>query len=458
MSQVSARLEVFVDSYSPIELDRRSFIPFSEGMRIPGPKPEPAAHSLVEQSFAWPESIAPRWRGQDTSRCVAGITTRTAQNDQLNRLRSGARVRGETAIVLVELADARGSRATLGGTPQDVVTLPSGGSIGRRPLPIGVNAHVAEGLEAADKDLCLRIRNTHEATAPWFALTIGRSPMTLLHDLGSEEPSSIGTLHPLLVDDVGDTVAAVWLPEGKNERWYVFPIGSSWESLLGWLVDQAVPAYVPQAASRVRSFGTADVEFATTREREALDALRGFDERVASERAVFQAALKEAREAAAPTREALLYGRGDVLKRVVASVLASCGLQVEDLDATFGGGKSGDLLVSFEQRHWIVEVRSQSGSASEQNVSDVVKHMRTWSSLGRSEALEGGVLALNHNHKDAPAARPRVPYPRREFVESLPGFGVTVISTVQLCEWWALDYCDALRTAVTGSPSQYPAG
>jgi hypothetical protein len=201
-----------------------------------------------------------------------------------------------------------------------------------------------------------------------------------------------------------------------------------------------------------------EAAFATRAEREAAASLKQFDERVTSEREALEGRLREAQDSAGPTRETLLYGRGDNLKSEVVSVLRSCSTEVEDLDVTFGGGKSGDLLVSIEDRHWMVEVRSDSGSPSEQHMSDVVKHLRTWPSLGREETLEGGILVLNHNHREAPAARPRVPYRRPEFVATLPGFGVTVISTVQLCEWWASDNCDALRRAIMDSPSQYPAG
>jgi hypothetical protein len=321
-----------------------------------------------------------------------------------------------------------------------------------RKLPMGVNAQLAPGLEGADKDLALRIRDSHEPSAPWFVIDIEAVESDGLER--NRRPS--GELRPLLVDDLGDALAAVWLPDEGDERWYVFPCGSDWESILGWLVDHGVPEYVPQAAARVRSLGIVGYEFLTNSEREAMEALQGFERRTVAERANLVARIEEAKGAAEHERDALLYGGGDTLKEVVAAVLGSCGFEVEDLDVSFGSGQSGDLLASFEGRHWMVEVRAVGGSPSEKSVYDVVKHLATWRKLGRSEEIETGVLALNHNHKEAPAARARVPYRREEFVDSFESLNVTVISTVRLCEWWAQGDLDTIRAAVTGPPAQYP--
>src|SRR5207249_3240698 len=130
--------------------------------------------------------------------------------------------------------------------------------------------------------------------------------------------------------------------------------------------------------------------------------------------------------------------------------------EIEDLDETFGSGRSSDLLATIDRHCWLVEARAAVGSPSESSIFDVVKHLRTWPKLGRPEVLEAGVLVLNHNHRQTPAARPPVAYRRPEFVKSLGDLGVTVISAVQLCQWWAAEDYDRMRAAVTGSPAQYP--
>jgi hypothetical protein len=94
--------------------------------------------------------------------------------------------------------------------------------------------------------------------------------------------------------------------------------------------------------------------------------------------------------------------------------------------------------------------------AAEPIVFDVVKHLRTWPSLGRSELLEAGILVLNHNHREAPGSRPAAPFRRREFVESLNSLGVTVIAATQICAWWAAEDFPSIEAAVTSPPRQYP--
>jgi hypothetical protein len=233
------RLEVLVDSYSPLELRQRSFVPFVEGVRASSAQREPERHPLVEASFDWPDAIYPRWTGEDTSRCVAGITTRTSPSAELNRLRQGARVRDETSIVFVELAEERGSWPRLSGPSENVLRLPSNDQVVRQMLPRGVSAELARDLEGADRDLALRIRQTHDTAAPWFVLTLDAASGGDGAEVG--EPST-GSLRPLLVDDVGEAIAAVWVPESNDERWYLLPIGCSWESILAWLVDQGFPS------------------------------------------------------------------------------------------------------------------------------------------------------------------------------------------------------------------------
>jgi hypothetical protein len=112
--------------------------------------------------------------------------------------------------------------------------------------------------------------------------------------------------------------------------------------------------------------------------------------------------------------------------------------------------------MSTGNKHWLVEVRSAAGTPNEASVYDVVKHMRTWRNLGRQERLEAGVLIINHEYRQTPAARTPAPFPRDEFAESLGDLGVAVIATTELCRWWAQKDCAQVISAITSSPKQYP--
>jgi hypothetical protein len=127
---------------------------------------------------------------------------------------------------------------------------------------------------------------------------------------------------------------------------------------------------------------------------------------------------------------------------------------VEDLDETFGRGRSGDLLVSTESRQWLVEVTGVTGAPSEAEVSGVVRHRLIWPNLGRAERLDGAVVIIGHHLRLPPAARSAL-YVRQELVESLEGFGVTVVDCVRLGRWWAQGNCVEIVDAITGPPRQH---
>jgi hypothetical protein len=121
----------------------------------------------------------------------------------------------------------------------------------------------------------------------------------------------------LLEDDLGDSICAVWLPDEVDQRWYLFPAGSSWNSLLGWVVDKGIPGFVPGAAARVRSLGVVEERMLTASELQALDALASFEERTTVERSELESDLALSRADAQVTRDSLLYGVGDDLKSTV---------------------------------------------------------------------------------------------------------------------------------------------
>jgi hypothetical protein len=62
-----------------------------------------------------------------------------------------------------------------------------------------------------------------------------------------------GNLAPLPVDGLGDPVVAVWTSPQLDLRWYIVPDQTDWPTVIDWLVQQALPAYVPGALHRSRS-------------------------------------------------------------------------------------------------------------------------------------------------------------------------------------------------------------
>jgi hypothetical protein len=102
--------------------------------------------------------------------------------------------------------------------------------------------------------------------------------------------------------------------------------------------------------------------------------------------------LATARDAAAALRMDLLYGTSHRLVDAVGSVLEDAGFTVENLDETLGEGSSADLLASEHDRHWLIEVKAALGNPSEDLVSDLDRHMHTWSQLGRTKQLSGSCL------------------------------------------------------------------
>jgi hypothetical protein len=48
-------------------------------------------------------------------------------------------------------------------------------------------------------------------------------------------------------------MVAVWVPADADQRWYIVPDGADGGLVVEWLVQQALPAYVPHALRRVCS-------------------------------------------------------------------------------------------------------------------------------------------------------------------------------------------------------------
>jgi hypothetical protein len=244
-------------------------------------------------------------------------------------------------------------------------------------------------------------------------------------------------------------VVAAWIPPSSDQRWYVIPDGTDWDTVLGWLVQKALPEYVPGALRRARSPHFRDPDLQTAEEQAARQALEELDTRYAEEKLPLEQALREAEGRAEPVRYGLLYGTGAELVRAVAQVLTAAGLRTIDLDEALGDTKSADLLVGTEGPPWrLVEVKAASGSASELLVSQLQRHLETWPQLRPGEPVTSGVLIVNHQHKLLPSERTARVYSRPEFVASL---SVTVLSSVELFHWWRASDWAAIRTAVLGA-------
>lgn len=267
-----------------------------------------------------------------------------------------------------------------------------------------------------------------------------------------EEPG--GEFQPILVSPLGEPLAGVWLPEDVDWRWYVVPWGEDWHQLVEWLVARAVPQYVPNALRRIHASELVDDELLTHRELAARAAIDEFEQETSRERARLQEEWGAATAHADDFRSGLLYGSGRDLVVAVMSLLEEAGFAVEDLDESLGSGVSGDLLASRGGSHWLLELKSAGGSAGENLVDDLQRHLRTWSQLNRRESLAGGVLVVNHQFKLPPLERDAAPYGHAEFVSSLPS---TVVPSLALFGWRRDGDFAAVEMAVTGPAQQFSA-
>jgi hypothetical protein len=392
-------------------------------------------HPLQSPEFEWPEFVYVRRDGSDTGTCAAAVCT--SASPETARYLEGAKRRGEIGLGIQEMQG-------LPGAPHSYSLPYAPGSILATALPSDVIPELAEGLTPEDKDLALRVRANKDID--WSTLSLQGG------DLGA-------TFQPLLIDALGKPVVACWIPTGlREQRWYIIPRGCKWEPIRDWLIYKAIPEFVSEAANRVYQLASIEDKFRTEAERDASAALEAFDKRAETERGRLEAESETAESEANAVRVPLLYKAGDDLKGAVEIALRSCGFEVEDLDEKFGEPLSGDLLASFKGKHWLIDPKAATGSPSEDEVSSVAKHLNTWSELGRQEKLQHAILVWNHHTKRPPAARPSVPYSRKEFVQGvLPNLRVTVISSMALCRWWASGDCEGLISAVTGPIGQYGA-
>jgi hypothetical protein len=397
--------------------------------------------------------LQPRWLGMETSDCVVALQPGFYHNqgaDELDRFLAGARRRDELALAVAVIGDVNDDspRTVLSEFDSSITLSKKFTSVNGRRLPAGVRPEIAPDLNSADRDLALRLLN-RPADAPWWSLQLGGARLVRGDGSGSVDHEAEGQLHPILIDTLGDPVVAAWTPPSGEQRWYVIPDATDWENVLGWLMQRALPEYVPGALRRARSPHFVDPDLQTTDELAARQALDELEARYAAEKLRLDQDLHEAQTHAQPVRYGLLYGTGSELVRAVAEVLTSAGLRTVDLDEELGATKSADLLVSGSgPPRRLVEVKAVGGAAQENLVDHLQRHLDTWPHLRPDEPVTGGVLVVNHQHKMHPSERATQVYSRPEFVAALR---VTVVSTLELFHWWRTADWTAIRTAVLGA-------
>ncbi len=415
---------------------------------------------LAAAEVDWQQlGVEPRWLGVETVDCVAALEPGRfsgSGRNEFSRLLEGAKERGEMALVISMLGRAGDDDPvrSVATAADDSLLLPGfQGSINARRLPAGARPRLADGLSAADRDLGNRLLGRPDG-AQWWTLALASTALESGTGYGVQKVFPLpGALEPILVDPVGKAVVAAWVPAHRNQRWYIVPDAIKWSSVIDWLVQQAIPYYIPDAPRRFRTAGVVDPAWETPREQLAREAIAAMEIRHLEERGRLEAEQQDARRAAEGVRDGLLYGSGGELVRAVDRVLSDAGISTIDLDAGEKGTWSADLLASAEGSARLVEVKSEGGRAKEALVGDLVKHLGTWRAERPEEPVSGGTLVVNHQRKIAPEERdPRV-YGRQEFVRSLT---VKVVGSMDLFRWWKESDWPAIREAVLGEAP--PAG
>ncbi|MCX2928143.1 hypothetical protein [Streptomyces sp. NEAU-W12] len=412
-----------------------------------GRRPDPAVRPGVVDWAAL--GVEPRWRNQETGDCAAILSPFLGPATGLEpykRYVAGTRQRGETALVVACTGAGTRSHNVFTGTVAPGIHLPHYyGSISANPLPVGVSPELADGLDHAEHDLGTQLLNCPPDT--WFRLTYLRESKSSRPGVARVwPPPGEGELRPILVDGLGAPVAGVWTPADGSARWFVVPHGTDHRLLVKWLVQHALPAYVPGALTRARSPLVRDPALATDAEARLVETIA--EERRAHERrhTELQQQLAALRAVADPLRDNLLFGTGRPLEDAVHDVLVAAGATVTRLDDVYGTN-SADLLAEYGGRRVLVEVKSAKNRSPHTLPDKLLKHLSTWPGLTGTEPVDGGVLVVNHQIKLPPAQRDAEVYTDRAFADALT---VPVIGSDRLFDWWRHEDWDAVRHAVFG--------
>jgi uncharacterized membrane protein len=388
----------------------------------------------------------------ETSDCAVAIEPgyfSGSGDTERDRFLAGTARRDELALVIAVIGDVDDDspRSVLSHFDASARLGDLYSNVNGRRLPAGTRPAIAPDLNAADRDLAIRLLNRPQ-DAPWWALELHGT--TLAGYNGETRHEAKGHLEPILVDALGDPVVAAWVSPAGDQRWYVIPDVTPWDNVLGWLIHNALPTFAAGVLRRTRSPHFADPDLLTGDESTARRELAELEARYTADRTLLEQRLRDAEQRAEPVRYGLLYGTGDDLVAAVAAVLTAAGLDTVNLDEELGGTRSADLLVSTNGAppRWLVEVKAAGGAAQEHLVGHLQRHLDTWPELRPDQPVTGGVLVVNHQQKLPPAERPTQVYTRPEFVASLP---VTVLSTMELFGWWRVSDGPAIRTAILGA-------
>lgn len=414
-------------------------------------------HLRIPGDLNWERhGLQPRWLGQESSDCSVAIDPGYVHGrgaDERDRFLAGGRARDELALVIAGVGDADHDQPrNVFATHDASVHVAGYTSVDGQRLPTGTPLQLAPNLSSVDRDLGLRLLNRRTEGSQWWSLKLHGVTTIRGDGFGGEthHPAE-GQLEPILVDGLGAPAVAAWVSQDGGQRWYIIPDGTEWDTVLDWLIQQALPELVPGALRRVRSAHFTDPDLQTREELGARAALEECERRYADEHSALQQRLSTARERADMIRDGLLYGTGEMLVRAVASVLTDGGVHVVDLDNQLGGTRSADLLITGRgSRRRLVEVKSASGSAKEDLTRDLERHLATWPHLRAEQPVDGGVLIVNHQHRLHPVERSPEVYARREFVDALK---FPVLTTWQLFRWWADEDLDAIVRAVLVLPN-----
>jgi hypothetical protein len=418
-----------------------------------------AKASAMFADVDWAEAgVEPRWLHMDTSTCAAAINPSIfhSSGQGFERFLAGARARSEPALIVATLGAAADDTVqnVFSGVGADSVNLPGfSGSIAGRRLPDGSTARLAEELDPADKDLGLRLLN-RPPNAPWWSLAL--QSFTLVSGDGSgrqETRAPDGTLTPILIDTLGDPVAARWITREGAQIWYVIPYPTDIKQIVDWIVRRALPAHAPSALRRVRARHVVDPDLETAAEAAARAGLEDLEQHYSQEKARLEDELRAAREEAEPVREGLLYGSGHILEDAVANLLRAAGFTVTDLDTELGGTRSADLLAEFGGQACLIEVKSASRSASERDAVRLRDHLAAWPKLRPNHSVKCAAVIMNHQFSLEPAQRSTTAYSNREFLAALP---YPVIATLDLYQHWRARNWDAIRALVLNPAAAGP--
>jgi hypothetical protein len=356
--------------------------------------------------------------------------------DEFDRFRRGAESRGEIALVISPIGDPDDHSVYLSKLESHIAS---------RALGTGAKVRASANLSDADRDLARRLVNCNPPL-PWRSLSLHG----LTHETHSDryrqhaQPAQ-GALESIVETELGEPVVAAWVSPDDIERRYVVPAEMPWPLVLQWILEHALPAYVPNAVRRARRPLLNDDALVTRRERAARTALTDFEVQHKAHRAALERELEEARTAASGVRDGLLYGTGTELVQAVRVVLETAGMTVHDLDLQLGGTKNADLLCTYGGRSRLIEVKSASGNAPERAYEALVRHLREWQSLPKSAPVEGGALVLNHQHRMPPPERSQKPYGRPEFLAAQTE---PVVTTLEFCAAWREEDWGAVRALV----------